>query len=121
MSPNRRGRASGTDGPVYSVAFSPNGTASGNAESTVRLWDMATGQQIGDPLAARAGPVHSVAFSPDGETVASGNGDGTVRLWGVAYLVQTVADLCASAGHLLTRAEWARYVPPGPVYRSICP
>jgi hypothetical protein len=44
-----------------------------------------------------------------------------VRLWDVAYTVDIVPQLCASAGRYLTRAEWARYVPPGPAYQNVCP
>jgi hypothetical protein len=29
--------------------------------------------------------------------------------------------LCAVADRSLTRAEWARYVPPGPAYQTVCP
>jgi WD40 repeat protein len=105
------------------VAFSRDGKtlASGSEDDTVRLWDVATGQQIGDPLSADTGTVWSVVFSPDGKTLASGSGDHTVRLWDVAYLVDIAPRLCASVGRSLTRIEWARYVPPGPAYRSVCP
>jgi WD40 repeat protein len=108
---------------VTSVAFSRDGKtlASGSEDDTVRLWDVATGQQIGDPLSADTGTVWSVVFSPDGKTLASGSGDHTVRLWDVAYLVDIAPRLCASVGRSLTRIEWARYVPPGPAYRSVCP
>ena len=38
-----------------------------------------------------------------------------------AYTVDIVPQLSASAGRSLTRSEWARYVPRGPAYESVCP
>jgi WD40 repeat protein/DNA-binding SARP family transcriptional activator len=71
-----------TFGPVYSVAFSPDGQllAVGTAEGEVRLWQMPAGQLAGICL-GHSHAVSSVAFSPNGETLASGSGDQTICLW----------------------------------------
>jgi len=69
-------------GPVYSVAYSPDrltvATASGDA--TVRLWDIATGRPLGPSLRHR-GMVAGLAFSPDGRRLITGSRDNTARIW----------------------------------------
>jgi WD40 repeat protein len=67
------------------VAFSSDGQtlASGSSDKTIILWDVASGQPIGEPLAGHTASVLSVAFSPDGQTLASGSLDTTIRLWDV--------------------------------------
>jgi WD40 repeat protein len=84
FSPDGKTLASGSR-DVMSVAFSPDGKtlASGSMDKTIRLWDVATGKAIGDPLRGHEDGVSSVAFSPDGKTLASGAGK-TIRLWDVA-------------------------------------
>jgi WD40 repeat protein len=72
-------------GPVFSVAFSPDGSriVSGSADGTVRTWNTVTGEQ-GDALEGHKDWVNSVAFSPDGICIASGSMDQTVRIWNTA-------------------------------------
>ena len=71
--------------PAAAVAFSPDGRTLATAiDGTIRLWDTATQQEIGPPMAAGPGPANAVAFSPDGRTLAIAGGYGTARLWDVA-------------------------------------
>ena len=79
------GMLTGREGLVTSVAFSPDGKTlvSGGSDGTVRLWNVTTGEPIGEPLTGHKDEVFSVAFSPDGKTLVSGGRDSKVRLWNV--------------------------------------
>ena len=87
---------------VGSVAFSPDGktVASGGADGTLRLWDVATRRQIGTPLTGTGytNVVSSVAFSPDGKMLASSGDNGTLRLWDVATRRQ-IGDPLSETGY----------------------
>jgi WD40 repeat protein len=62
--------------------ISPDGRtlASGSADQTVKLWDVASGQVL-RTLTGHADIVFSVAFSADGRTLAAGSSDNKVKLW----------------------------------------
>ena len=70
---------------VLSVNFSSDGNAlaSGGRDSTIRLWDVATGREKA-VLRGHVTGVTAVRFSPDGATLASASFDASIRLWDVA-------------------------------------
>jgi len=69
---------------VTSVVYSPCGKriASSSTDRTVRIWDAATGEAVGSPLAVDAGDngVLSVCFSPKDNVIAAGCSNGNIYL-----------------------------------------
>lgn len=70
---------------VQSVAFSHDGTliALCSDDRTIRIWDVKSRTQVGQPLLGHSDGVSSVAFSPNGMFIASGSSDNTIRIWDV--------------------------------------
>src|SRR4029077_15969541 len=110
---NLAGRATITRQPLAGVtgisggrsaAFRQDGSmrATGSGEANVRLWDMATRQEIGAPMSSGLASVEALAFSPDGTTVAAGSSDGTVQLWDAA--TQHEVGTTMAAGPAAVRA-----------------
>ncbi|ROT35351.1 hypothetical protein SODALDRAFT_394283 [Sodiomyces alkalinus F11] len=81
---------------VSSVAFARDGRhlASGSQDTTVKVWDTATGACT-QTLKGHGGAVNSVAFAADGRRLASGSRDKTVKVWDTA----TGACLQTLEGH----------------------
>ncbi|MFI0960636.1 caspase family protein [Streptomyces sp. NPDC021080] len=77
-------------GPVSSVACTVlDGTplaVTGSEDGTVRVWDLATRQQIAEPLTGHGGPLFAVACTvlDDTPIAVMSSHNGTVRVWDLA-------------------------------------
>ena len=91
-----RNRLAGHNSGVNSISFSPDGKTivSGSWDSTIKLWDIATGEEI-TTLKRHSDRVTSVSFSPNGKTIVSGSWDNTIKLWDIA----TGEEITTLTGH----------------------
>jgi WD40 repeat protein len=82
--------------------------ASGSADSTLTLWDVATRQPIGQSLTGHSEAVFALAFSPDKKMLVSASLDHTIILWDLE-LQSLIEKTCQRAGCNYSRSEWAQY------------
>jgi WD40 repeat protein len=95
----------GSIGHINSAAWSPDGRrVAMGAPGKVILWDMATGQQLGEFRGVAEGS-RGLAWSPDGKRLAITGGARTASVWDVA----TGRQLFALAGHTdrVTAIAWS--------------
>jgi WD40 repeat protein/serine/threonine protein kinase/tetratricopeptide (TPR) repeat protein len=74
----------GTSGTDQTCAISPDGAylAIGDATRTARIWHLADGKPVTEPL-PHDGAVREVVFSPDSRQLATASTNGKVRIWDV--------------------------------------
>jgi WD40 repeat protein/transcriptional regulator with XRE-family HTH domain len=106
----------GHNGHVWSACALPDQETAGHSgtrtlvvtggdDGTARIWDPATGQQVGEPLRGHVGHVYGVCAlrgqPPDGRTlIATGGIDGTARIWDPATGQQVGEPLRGHVGHI---------------------
>ena len=77
----------GHEDSVLAVAVAEQGgrplIVSGSGDQTVRVWDLETGEGVGEPLRGHEGSVRAVAVAEHGgrRLIVSGSDDHTVRVW----------------------------------------
>jgi WD40 repeat protein len=98
-------------GPVFAVAFEPDGVLlTGSRSGIVQHWNAQTAQERDHAVLTEAAPVSSLSVAPDGTGFAtSGGSSGDVKLWDDASLQQFGATFPGSPG------QWgnAQYTPDG--------
>jgi len=90
--PHRIAMGGGT-GPLWDVAFSPDGqrAVTASKDGAVRCWAADTGELLAD-LSNVRGAVLKLSFSPDGALIL-GRGNGFVRIWDARTLEPIESDL----------------------------
>jgi serine/threonine protein kinase len=110
------------DGGIVRIVFAPDGKtlATTHYEGTAHLWNVATGNEDGEPAPGRH--INSLAFTSDGKTIALGaDSKPTLQVWDVATRQARALDestgyvrwlaLAPDDGHLLWndgRMNWIR-------------
>ncbi|MEW5916906.1 MAG: hypothetical protein AB1762_10895, partial [Gemmatimonadota bacterium] len=76
----------GSDSPITSLAFSPDGMslAAGGTNGLLMQWDLAILRWRVLPRPHSVAAISGVAFAPNGLSVATSSEDGTVVVWDVA-------------------------------------
>jgi DNA-binding SARP family transcriptional activator/WD40 repeat protein len=102
-------------GQFYPAFDAEHGRLAVTSRDAVTVYDVETGQQIGDRLPYR--PIR-IEYTADGNQLVVGSGD-RVTVWN--FDADTWADIaCRVAGRNLTRAEWEQLGPRTIDYRATC-
>jgi YD repeat-containing protein len=92
----------GHNGTVTGAALSPGGDVLATTEgSTVRVWELATGQPIA--VLRQRGQSTAVTFDPSGRRVLIGAADGSARIFSCALCTTSLPSLLTEAQRRVTR------------------
>ncbi len=85
---------------LMSLAISSDGKyiATGEANERLRLWDAATGEELGSRREAHSTTILDLAISADGKTLISGSKNNTARLWSLPEIEFMEPELAGHGG-----------------------
>lgn len=117
-------RLAGHEGPVSSLAFSPNGAAlvSGSWDRTVRVWSVFARTQTSEPFRVQA-DVLKVSVRPDSRQIAVSTLDGQLSFWALEEGSQEAgfdARRDASGGRKASDRRTAANVAGTKAFSSVC-
>ena len=93
---------------VEGLAFSPDGSmlaiSPGDLRYSISLWDVTTGNHIGEMQPGHTFPIRAMAFNPDGKILVTGSWDKTIRFLEVATMKVLGPPLTGHEGFILDLA-----------------
>jgi WD40 repeat protein len=93
---------------IWSLAFTADGkTLASNDRLSISLWDVASGQLLGQPLITAEGPITDLAFTPDSNTLLAGSRSG-ITFWEIGDQ-SLIEQACHRANLSLTPDQWQQY------------
>lgn len=76
---------------VGGMAFSPDGKLLLSCSTTLKIWDVTTGELL-NTLNGHTDYVRHVSFLPNGRQAVSGSDDGSIKIWNITTIQHSVPD-----------------------------